>query len=336
MAGKKRAKKKTTNRKRSHARSRAKQSTSVKSRLRAALVLTFLCIGAIAATYYWGSFELRNKMERAAMQSLNVLRSPDWMPRPITGLFNAAYDAIPGSQGLAVDAGELGHESSALIAGIPTAQTPIRVLHNESYINLFSEPTRQTTCIALKLSNTTPQKATIPTVFFEDPRIKQLRERDFSAAGLQAQPMAPPVALAETFGSVGANESHLVTNLVPMSTALSDGVWKALLRELTESYPQRFGEVWIYLGPITRNGSPTLPSGLPIPDAFYAIAFDLTDSGALRAIAFIVPQDASNPQLHTYISSIDSIEEQTGLEFLPDIDFHARQVLGAAMSQSLW
>jgi len=150
------------------------------------------------------------------------------------------------------------------------------------------------------------------------------------------QTIAPPSALAGEFGEVGANEACLVTNLAPMSEAFSAGLWERLTREIAVSYPKRFGEIWIYLGPVMREQSSKLESGVPIPDGFYAIAFDLTETGGLRAIAFLVPQDAPDTKLRNYITSIAKIEKHTGLQFLPDVDYHAREVLGSNVSPQLW
>ena len=134
-----------------------------------------LCIGGLTAAYYFGSFALRTQMERVAIKSINGVRSPEWMPRPIVSLLNMGYDAIPESQGLVVEGGELGHEGSPLIAGVPQSKSPVRVLYNKSYINLFNEKERQATCIAFKISDEARLDADIPDGFFEDPRIKQLR-----------------------------------------------------------------------------------------------------------------------------------------------------------------
>jgi endonuclease G len=336
MADKKRAKKKTTARKRSAPRKRAKATPARKPLVRIVLAILVLGIGASIAAYYFGSFKLRTQMERVAIRSINLVRSPEWMPRPFVSLLNMGYDAIPGSLGLVVEGGELGHEDSPLIAGVPHSKSPVRVLHNQSYINLFNEKERQAACIAFKIRDEDRANADIPDDFFEDPRIKQLRAKDMRLGQWMPHAIAPPQALATEFGEVGANEACLVTNLAPMSEAFSAGLWQRLIREIAVSYPKRFGEIWIYLGPVMREQSSKLDSGVPIPDGFYAIAFDLTETGGLRAIAFLVPQNAPDSTLRNYITSISKIEKHTGLQFLPDVDYHAREVLGEAESPQLW
>ena len=211
-------------------------------------------IGGIVAAYYFGSFKLRSKIERITIRSIHVVRSPEFMPGPIVTVLNMAYDAIPESQGLVVEGGELAHEDTPLIAGVPQSDSPVRVLHNKSYINLFNERERQSSCIAFKISDRDRQKAKIPDDFFEDPRIKQLRASDMELGRWMPQPIAPPAALAKAFGEDGANEAHLVTNLAPMTATFTKGLWKRLLKELTVTYPKRFGEIWIYLGDSSTRG----------------------------------------------------------------------------------
>ena len=330
MAAKKRAKKKTSARKRSN------KSAANTSFLRKLTILLVLGIAAVSATYYFGPFKLRAQMEHVAIQALNATRSPEWMPTPVVQLLNMGFDRIPGSQGLVVEAGELGYGDSPLITGVPQTKSPIRVLHNTSYINLFSEQTLQSRCVAFKLSEQSEQQGSIPDGFFEDPRIKQLSTNDLKVGAWSLSPLAPPQALAQAFGDVGANEAHLVTNLAPMSTKFRDGPWQRLMEEITIHYPKRFGEVWICLGPVMGKESATLKSGRLIPSGFYAIVFELTDAGGLRAIAFWVPHDATDTQLENYITSISKIESYTGLQFLSEIDYHAREVLRSTVSPHRW
>jgi endonuclease G len=321
MAAKKRANKKSSTRKRT---------------LPKALLTLVLCIAALSATYHFGSFKLRAQMERAAIKSINAVRSQGWVPRPIVRLLNLGYDTIPESQGLVVEGGELGYEDSPLIAGIPQSEFPVRVLHNQSYITLFNEKDRHPVCIAFKASKRDQQHATIPSAFFEDPRIRQLRVQDLRIGPWTPHTIAPASALARRLGEVGANEACLVTNLAPMSEAFSTGLWQQLIHEITVTYPQRFGDIWIYLGPAQQEHRSKFNPGVPVPACFYAIVFDLTEAGGLRAIAFLVPQNAQQTALCNYITSISKIEKLTGLQFLPAVDYHTRDVLSTAVSPQLW
>jgi endonuclease G len=330
MAVKKRAKKNKR-----AARKRGQRKPSRRSPLRTLLAASLLAIAAVSASYYFGSFELRRQLQHAAIHALNMVRGPEFMPRAVVTALNTVYDSIPGSAGLEVEGGELGYEDSPLLAGVPLSQAPVRVLRNQSYINLYDEQLRQSRCVAFKLEAAARQPAAVPQQFVADPRIPNRHVGELPRGPWQAQPMAPAAALGQAFGSAAAKEAHLVTNLVPMPHNLQ-ALWQRLMHELTVHYPKRFGEIWIYAGPIPQPHGARLASGIAAADSFYAIAFDLTETGGLRAIAFHLPVDAEDAPLRNYLSSIERIEQLSGLQFLPEVDYHARSVLSSAVNAQLW
>ncbi|MGB0257558.1 MAG: DNA/RNA non-specific endonuclease, partial [Coraliomargarita sp.] len=290
----------------------------------------------LGLTYSFGSYSVRGKMEQATSSLLNTIRSSAPWPEFIESGLNALYDAVPHSEGLIVDGGELGHDGSPLLAGIPISKKTVRILNNKSCVNVFSPQLRSSLCLAYHLNGEGQQSATIPTHAFDDARFTQLSSSQMRSGKWQPRPLVHPVLLQAEFGQTGCNESMLSTQLSPMRAEFADGLWQALTEELFAHYPKRFGELWVYVGPIYNRDSLILSSGLKVPSAYYAIAFDLTETGGLRAIAFMVPNDAGNNQLENYISSIGSIEQATGMNFMPDIEFDARETLRTWQSPRLW
>lgn len=339
MAVKKRATKKKTARKSASPRSRAKRQSPGK--LKQLLFVVALCLFVTAlllgVVYYFGSFETRTRINHQAIRALNTVRTPPWLPGPISTAFDHLYDKIPGSEGLIVESGELGRDESPMLAGIPHSRSPIRVLHNKSHINLYDEKERQARCIAFRVSDEPRQNAKISGDLFEDPRVRPVHASDMSLDNWIPAPIAPPQALAKEFGSVGANEAKLSTNHAPMPKAFAQGIWKETMELVAERYPKRFGELWIYTGPAYRKEHSKLSSGILIPDSFYVIVFDLTDSGALRALSLLIPTNVTKgADLSKYITSISQIEFATGLQFLPDIGFDSRELLDTFVSPNLW
>ena len=327
MAAKKRSKK-----------TPAKQKRGLISRLvRAFCWICVLALVALGASYYFGSFETRTKITDAAKRALNEARMADWMPKLISSGIDQLYDTVPHSVGLVVDGGELGRTLSPILAGLPQSRTPIRVLENKSYINLYDERTKQPRCIALRLTDADAQKATITQAMFKDPRVAGPSANELTTSGWQATRLAPAAALAKEFGSDGAGEANLSTNYLPLPSPFIEGLWQEATRTLTQDYPKRFDEVWIYSGPIYDSSSGKLASGIRKPSAIYCIAFDLSETGGLRAIAFVLPTNAPTEiSLKDCISSIAAIEQASGLSFLPEIGFDARDLLLNWVSPQLW
>lgn len=299
------------------------------------LAIVIIAIGAI---YYFGSFEIRGKFDKVAMQALNTIRQPRWMPHAITGVFDRLYDTIPTSEGLIVDGGELGRGESPIIAGMPQTRKALRVLRNKSYINFYDETERQTVCVAFRLSNVKADKPTTSDgKLYQDPRVNSPRSSDLQLTKWVPTAFASEKALSSTYGAVGRDEAQLITNYAPMSIDFVDNIWTPLMGKITSSYPRRFDDIWIYTGPVYRKEQTKLASGIPLPDAFYIIIFDLTKTGGLRALALLIPADATQDSSYKqFLTSIGEIEKQTGLHFVPEINFDAKDVLLNGISTNLW
>ncbi|WPJ94447.1 DNA/RNA non-specific endonuclease [Coraliomargarita algicola] len=299
-----------------------------------ALVLLAVILGGI---YYFGSFDTRAKMEQWALGTLNIARTSGATPAPLAASLDTLYDRIPSSEGLLVEGGELGRsDDSVFLAGIPYSRQAIRALPQPSYTNLFSESRLQTACIALRLKDANQEEAQAEDRIQVDARVAQLTAHALTHGDWQAHPIAPAQALIRQHGARGAKDAQLATNHVPMTEAFATGVWAKVMREFTLRYPHRFGEVWLYLGPVYSSDSLKLASGILVPDAFYAIALDLTDAGGLRALALRIPSDAESKNLNDYLTSITQIEKRTGLQFLPELDFSIRDTLGNYVSPCVW
>jgi endonuclease G len=93
----------------------------------------------------------------------------------------------------------------------------------------------------------------------------------------------------------------------------------------------RYGRAYEWTGPIRCNGqSPTADqhpcrrrtigrNGVAVPLYFYKIVL-VQDQSKWKSIAFVVPNIDFKPpyRLENYIRSIDWIERQTGISFMPD------------------
>ena len=305
--------------------------------LRKLLVRLSIAILAIGGIYYFSSFEIRAKMERVASSAINSSRTHGAMPALVAPIFDSLYDAIPSSGGMVVEGGELGRDlETPFLAGMPNSRMPIRPLLQPSYINLFNERSQQTACIAIRLDDTKRKKADTDGSLQIDARIPRLSAQAMTLGEWRPQPIAPAEALIGQHGDRGAIDARLATNYAPMTEVFADGVWKKVMHEFTQRYPKRFGEVWVYLGPAYLPETPNFSSAISLPDAFYIIAFDLTDEGGLRALALLIPTDAESENLNDYLSSIAEIEKLAGLQFLPELDFSIRDTIGDYVSPTVW
>ena len=147
---------------------------------------------------------------------------------------------------------------------------------------------------------------------------KTLSVVDFSNAedaGLIRARLVPLVNFAAT---PYWNEVNYMSNAVARSQSLSQGAWDGLewsIRNLVN----REGEVYVLTGPIFRETS--IAASLQtqtehrVPDAFFKIVVSKNN----RATAFIFDQDLPVHVHHCdNRTSINEIEEATGLDFFPE------------------
>jgi DNA/RNA endonuclease G (NUC1) len=336
----KRAKKKTARKRTARKKPARRRPPSHRRKTRWLLRFLVLCavaVGAVTGVYYFASFETREKMERSALGTINGIRTHESTPSLFAALLDTIYDTIPSSGGLVVEGSELGREAEApFLAGIPNSRFPIRVLAQPSYVNLFNEASRQSACVAIRLDGSRSERSQAETSIIADSRIPRLDAASMTLGQWAPYPLAPAKALVRQHGDRGAGDARLASNFVPMTASFYEDIWQRVMRELTQRYPKRFEEVWLCLGPLYRPESSKLASGIAVPDALYAIAFDLTDEGGLRALALIIPADAESVNLNTYLTSIAQIEKLSGLQFLPEIDFSVRDTLIHYISPSVW
>jgi endonuclease G len=62
-----------------------------------------------------------------------------------------------------------------------------------------------------------------------------------------------------------------------------------------------------------------LKDGVQVPEACYKIIVD-EENGVPRVLAFIVPQDVTGSEPpKRFLTSVDEVEQETGLDFLCDL-----------------
>jgi endonuclease G len=297
-------------------------------------------LGGIALTllYVFSPIDRRAHLEAFALRQLHSLRNAGWVPDPAGSVIARVEDQIPGSEGFAVDAGELSFDETHTLGGWPLSRRDHQRLNNASYANLYDPLTRQPLCIALRLTAEADGEpvAAEAAARYADTRVPTHPPQALQSGKWQALSLAPAPALAREHGPTGGREASLSSALVPMPADFAATLWEPLLQELTLRYPRRFEEVWLALGPVYGKTPATTPDGVPLPEAYFAIVLDLTEAGALRAISFLLPAEASDAPWHTFLRPIAEIESRTGLQFLPELRPHTRQSLVQWQATRLW
>jgi endonuclease G len=126
---------------------------------------------------------------------------------------------------------------------------------------------------------------------------------------------------ARGWGQQAADDSFFTANICPQLAALNGQGWLTLEKLCTE-YARDYGVVWIYTGPIYNEIKPFAPGRkIPVPDSFYKVVVSPGQDGGIDVLAFIMlhKPTKSDTDLSQFLTSIDKVETETGLDFLHEL-----------------
>lgn len=163
-----------------------------------------------------------------------------------------------------------------------------------------------------------------------------LQPQDYSGSGYDRGHLAPNYAIATRLGRAAQEETFLMSNIIPQKHALNAGLWKDLELRAATNYPARFREVWVMAGPVFGANPRRLRGGVAVPESCWMVLLD-EHEGRVRTQAFLFPQDAApDGSLARHLTSIDHIEQATGLDLFPELPDAAEAAIEARIADSVW
>lgn len=205
--------------------------------------------------------------------------------------------------------------------GAPTTKHAVTILQNTPYYSAYSESRRNPLWVgyylkAFKTNGRLPR----PMGFITDYRTKsKVDQKVYTRTGYDRGHMCPNAAIASRYGKQGQIETFLMSNICPQKPELNRKTWERLER-LEEAYANKFDGIYVITGPIFDEHVEIMNKQVEIPDAFFKILID-EDKGKIRVLPFIVPQKVTGKEiLNEFLTSVDEIEKQTGLDFFPAMD----------------
>ncbi|MCB0638728.1 MAG: DNA/RNA non-specific endonuclease [Lewinella sp.] len=158
---------------------------------------------------------------------------------------------------------------------------------------------------------------------------------DYRGSGYDRGHLVPAADLA--FDSVALSESFYMSNISPQARNFNKGIWREL-EELTRDWAKRCQRLYVVTGPVLTE----TPKGyigeneVAIPVAYYKVLLDL-DEPEQKAIAFLIPNQVSFEPLYEFATSVDEVEEVTGLDFFPELmPGDLEDQLEASFNLDLW
>ncbi len=265
-------------------------------------------------------------------------------PAPGAGLIDAVRDRWSGDSPATV--AEVDRSASGapspLFAGAPRATTftgAVRVLRNTGYVVGYCDALECPLWVAYRtwdLGRPLVAPPRPPSFSVDRRTAARVRPDEYTGSGYDRGHMAPNYAIGAHFGAAAQLETFLMSNIIPQKHSLNAGLWKELERRAATSYPARFREIWVVVGPVFGERPARLRGGVAVPEACWMVLVD-EDAGGVRALAFWFPQDTpAQAQLERYLTTIDRIETAIGFDLFPELPDPAEAVLEAKTAPRAW
>ena len=241
--------------------------------------------------------------------------------------------------------------------GLPLADDPNEnefFLYQDEYILLYNSDLKLPVFATYRLRAQDIVDGERVECFRVDPRLEtaeQSRTIDYHGdTDLDKGHLVPDADMQRSADT--AMNTYFMSNMMPQFGSVNSGSWK-YIEDATRLWAGELGEVIVVSGAIfdadndgERDADSDVERAPPTrkvakASGFYKIVLRVSADDSVRAIAFILPHiqasTAPNPDyVPTKITSVDAIEEVTGLDFFSDLPDGAEDPMEAAVEDDLW
>ena len=159
----------------------------------------------------------------------------------------------------------------------------------------------------------------------------------YERSGYDRGHMVPNHAIESRYGTEDQKKTFLMSNVAPQTPALNRGVWRNVEHRIADFWPAKYGELWVIVGTIPNGHGETLSgTDIEIPGRLYQLVV-AQEGMDVRALAVVFNQHIPwREWAARHIVSIDELEEEAGLDFLPDLPKFIQDPLEAETPSRLW
>ena len=218
---------------------------------------------------------------------------------------------------------------------LPTSTTGA-VVNHEYYSLSYSETHEQAEWVAYELTKQHLKKNDFERPYFiEDRKVKtkSANYRNYKNSGYDRGHLCP--AGDRGFNYDAYHETFLTSNISPQNHDFNAGVWNRLEQKV-RFWTQKYDGVYVITGGVLKNGLKTIgEEKVSIPQEFYKVVIDASE-GEYKAIAFLIPNRATDKSFYEYAVTIDTIEDKTGIDFFSNLSEAIEKKLEASNNLKHW
>lgn len=218
---------------------------------------------------------------------------------------------------------------------LPTSTTG-QVVHHNYYSLSYSEPDEQAEWVAYELKKSQVKNSDFKRPYFEvDDRVKtkSAHWRNYKNSGYDRGHLCP--AGDREFSKEAYYETFLTSNITPQRHDFNAGVWNRLEQKV-RYWAKKYDGVFIVTGGVLKDKMGSIGTeNVTVAESFYKIVYDQS-GGEVRMLAFLMNHKESNRPLYEFVTSVDQIENLTGIDFFPELDDEVEARLEASSDYKGW
>lgn len=218
---------------------------------------------------------------------------------------------------------------------LPVSTTGVVVEH-VFYTLSYSEDHEQAEWVAYELKKDQLTKNEFERPYFVQDRKLSSASADwknYKNSGYDRGHLCP--AGDRRFSYEAYHETFLTSNISPQDHDFNAGIWNRLEQKV-RYWAERYDGVYVVTGGVLKEGLRTIgDERVAVPEQFYKIVVDAS-SDPPKAIAFLMPNEASSDSIFNYVVSIDEIESLTGINFFPDLYDEIEKHLESSVDLTGW
>ena len=169
--------------------------------------------------------------------------------------------------------------------------------------------------------------------FRVDPKVKAnpVKSTDYQGSGYDRGHLCPAADMALNLTAM--SETFFMSNMSPMTPSFNRGIWSKLEDWVRDAALQE-GGLFVVTGPVLSKSCGSINSSITIPCSYYKIVFK--GGASPKMLGFLLSNAGASGSVQQFVITIDALEQQTGIDFFPQLEDALEQSLESKVSLSGW
>ena len=166
-----------------------------------------------------------------------------------------------------------------------------------------------------------------------DPKVKAdpVKSTDYQGSGYDRGHLCPAADMALNLTAM--SETFFMSNMSPMAASFNRGIWSKLEDWVRDAALQE-GGLFVATGPVLSKSCGSINSSITIPCSYYKIVFK--GGSNPKMLGFLLSNAGASGSVQQFVVTIDALEQQTGIDFFPQLEDALEQSLESKVSLTGW